>query len=317
MERTSEGSPGDPSITASREEVESGVPERLENTSPIAVDAELRIVPKSEDDYRKIIRLFKEENVRHHTFPLPSERNIHAVIRRIPASTAEQEIKEELEQKGYTPIHVIRLKRDGGVPMPLVVVILPKTEKSQQVFNEHELLGLSIRAEVWHEILDAAAAEQYILSMCPLGSQHEHNDSEIQPQNDFQSMWSMPHNENDSTIQLSINDMKWTKKKPSEMDNEATHLMLSLREEKSTYFDDKRTRKLKLWNDVAKELEENNFHLGNKGGERCRQKFADLQKTYLYYMKHQTTTGSEIIDDIPPFFDELHSILGCKHKVNP
>ncbi|CAH1966396.1 unnamed protein product [Acanthoscelides obtectus] len=105
---------------------------------------------------------------------------------------------------------------------------------------------------VWLEILDAAAAEQYILSMCPLGSQHEHNDSENQPQNDFQSMWSMPHNENDSTIQPSINDMIWTKKKPSEMDNEATHLMLSLREEKSTYFDDKRTRKLKLWNDSKK-----------------------------------------------------------------
>ncbi|CAH2016595.1 unnamed protein product [Acanthoscelides obtectus] len=32
--------------------------------------------------------------------------------------------------------------------MPLVVVILPKTEKSQQVFNEHELLGLVIRVEV-------------------------------------------------------------------------------------------------------------------------------------------------------------------------
>ncbi|CAH1959595.1 unnamed protein product [Acanthoscelides obtectus] len=151
--------------------------------------------------------------------------------------------------------------------------------------------------------------------MCPLGSQHEHNDSENQRQNDFQSMWSMPHNENDSTIQPSINDMIWTKKKPSEMDYEATHLMLSLREEKSTYFDDKRTRKLKLWNDIAKEFEENNFHLGNKGGERCHQKFANLQKTYLSYMKHQTTTGSERIDDIPPFFDELHSILGCKHKV--
>ncbi|CAH1976162.1 unnamed protein product [Acanthoscelides obtectus] len=97
----------------------------------VAVDAGIRIVPKSEDDYRKIIRLFKEENVPHHTFPLPSERNIHAVIRGILASTAEQEITEELEQKGYTPLHVIRLKRNDGVSMPLVVVILPKTEKSQ------------------------------------------------------------------------------------------------------------------------------------------------------------------------------------------
>ncbi|CAH2018797.1 unnamed protein product [Acanthoscelides obtectus] len=53
-----------------------------------------------------------------------------------------------LERKGYAPFHIIRLKRNGGVPMPLVVEILPKTEKSQQVFNEHELLGLSITVEV-------------------------------------------------------------------------------------------------------------------------------------------------------------------------
>ncbi|CAH1982435.1 unnamed protein product, partial [Acanthoscelides obtectus] len=97
---------------------------------------------------QRIIRLFKEENIPHHTFPLPTERNIHAVIRGISASTTEQEVKGELEQKGYAPFHIIRLKRNGGVPMPLMVVILPKTEKSQQVFNEHELLGLSIRVEV-------------------------------------------------------------------------------------------------------------------------------------------------------------------------
>nr|CAH7732754.1 unnamed protein product [Callosobruchus chinensis] len=84
----------------------------------------------------------------HHIFPLPSERNIHAVIRGIPVSTVEQENKEELEQKGYAPLHIIHLKCKAGVPMPLVVVILAKTEKSQQVLNEHELLGLSIRVEV-------------------------------------------------------------------------------------------------------------------------------------------------------------------------
>ncbi|CAH1954094.1 unnamed protein product [Acanthoscelides obtectus] len=66
----------------------------------------------------------------HHTFPLPSERNIHAVVRGIPAMFSEQEIKRELEQTGYTPPHIIRLKRSGGAPMPLVVVILPKIENS-------------------------------------------------------------------------------------------------------------------------------------------------------------------------------------------
>nr|CAI5827697.1 unnamed protein product [Callosobruchus analis] len=113
----------------------------------VAVDAGIRIIPKSEDDYRKIIRLFREENVPHHTFPLPSERNIHAVIRGVPVTLKEADIKEELQQRGYAPVLIIRLKRSGA-PMPLVVVILPKLEKSRELFNEHELLGLAIRVEV-------------------------------------------------------------------------------------------------------------------------------------------------------------------------
>ncbi|CAH1968204.1 unnamed protein product [Acanthoscelides obtectus] len=111
----------------------------------VAVDAGIRIIPKSEDDYRRIIRLFRAEEVPHHTFPLPSERNIHAVIRGVPATLSETEIKEELQQRGYSPLHIIRLKRGGGVPMPLVVVILPRIEKSQQLFNEHELLDPGAR----------------------------------------------------------------------------------------------------------------------------------------------------------------------------
>nr|CAI5855751.1 unnamed protein product [Callosobruchus analis] len=89
----------------------------------------------------------KEEDVPHHTFPLPSERNIHAVIRGVPATLKEADIKEELQQNGYAPLHIIRLKRSGA-PMPLVVAILAKLEKSRELFNEHELLGLAIRVEV-------------------------------------------------------------------------------------------------------------------------------------------------------------------------
>ncbi|CAH2013786.1 unnamed protein product, partial [Acanthoscelides obtectus] len=114
----------------------------------VAVDAGIRIIPKSEEDYRKIIRLFREEEVPHHTFPLPSERNIHAVVRGVSINFSDTDIKGELEQRGYSRNHIIRLKRSGGAPMPLVVVILPKTEKSQQGCNEHELLELAIRVEV-------------------------------------------------------------------------------------------------------------------------------------------------------------------------
>ncbi|CAH2011569.1 unnamed protein product, partial [Acanthoscelides obtectus] len=113
----------------------------------VAVDAGIRIIPKSEDDYHRTIPLFREEEVPHHTFPLLSERNIHAVIRGVPATLSETETKGELQQRRCSPLHIIRLKHGGGVPMPLVVVILSKIEKSQQLFNEHELLGLAVRVE--------------------------------------------------------------------------------------------------------------------------------------------------------------------------
>ncbi|CAH1971855.1 unnamed protein product [Acanthoscelides obtectus] len=38
---------------------------------------------------------------------LPSERNIHAVVRGIPAMFSEHEIKGELEQRGYTPLSTL------------------------------------------------------------------------------------------------------------------------------------------------------------------------------------------------------------------
>ncbi|CAH2007460.1 unnamed protein product [Acanthoscelides obtectus] len=95
-----------------------------------------------------MVRLFREEEVPHHTFPLPSERNIHTVVRGVPVNLSDSEIKEGLEQRRYSSVHIIRLRRSGGKPMPLVVVILPKSEKYQQVFNKHELLGLAIQVEV-------------------------------------------------------------------------------------------------------------------------------------------------------------------------
>lgn len=106
----------------------------------------------------------------------------------------------------------------------------------------------------------------------------------------------------------SLNEI-WCRKKPNEIDLEATAQLLKLRNELSSQFDDKKTVKAKLWQRIAKELIKN-FNLGDNGAEKCRQKFSNLQRCYLNYVKHQKTTGSEKSDDIPPFFDELHSILG-------
>lgn len=55
---------------------------------------------------------------------------------------------------------------------------------------------------------------------------------------------------------------------------------------------------------------------GRNGAEKCRQKFANLQRSYLNYRKHIKTTGTEK-RDFPPYFEEMDAILGNKDKVSP
>ncbi|KAL1489776.1 hypothetical protein ABEB36_013710 [Hypothenemus hampei] len=50
--------------------------------------------------------------------------------------------------------------------------------------------------------------------------------------------------------------------------------------------------------------------------EKCRQKFANLQRSYMNFVQNMKKTGSGKRDH-PPFFNELQEILGDKDKVNP
>ncbi|CAH1998584.1 unnamed protein product [Acanthoscelides obtectus] len=113
----------------------------------INIDSGIRIVPKTVDDYRKIIDIFNDHNFPPHTFALPEERNIHAIIRGVPIHFLDSEIKHEIESLGYSPLDLVRLKKKGGVPMPLVCEVLPKSESNKQIFNESILFGLSVAVE--------------------------------------------------------------------------------------------------------------------------------------------------------------------------
>ncbi|KAL1488703.1 hypothetical protein ABEB36_014502 [Hypothenemus hampei] len=85
---------------------------------------------------------------------------------------------------------------------------------------------------------------------------------------------------------------------------EGTQLFLSLRKEHNEKFNDKKTLKTTLWQKIALELNNKGYDIpkGREGGEKCRQKFANLQRRKR---------------DPPPFFNELQEILGDKDKVNP
>ncbi|KAL1493853.1 hypothetical protein ABEB36_009539 [Hypothenemus hampei] len=99
---------------------------------------------------------------------------------------------------------------------------------------------------------------------------------------------------------------------------EGTQLFLSLRKEHNEKFNDKKTLKTTLWQKIALELNNKGYDIpkGREGGEKCRQKFANLQRSYMNFVQNMKKTGSGKRDP-PPFFNELQEILGDKDKVNP
>nr|CAI5839074.1 unnamed protein product [Callosobruchus analis] len=89
----------------------------------VNVDLCIRIFPSRVDDYRAIIHLFREKNISYHTFPLPEEWNLHVILRGISTHVDDDTFKTELTQAGFPPVHIVRLKKRGGAPMPLYCAV--------------------------------------------------------------------------------------------------------------------------------------------------------------------------------------------------
>jgi hypothetical protein len=121
-------------------------------------------------------------------------------------------------------------------------------------------------------------------------------------------------NDNDISDKCNI----WCSKRPNATDQEATLLFLNLRDKYATDFDDKKHIKSQLWKKIAKEMADSGFKVGEgkEAVEKLRQKFANLQKQYLKHIQHVKQTGEEKREP-PPFFNEMHGILGHKDKSNP
>lgn len=102
------------------------------------------------------------------------------------------------------------------------------------------------------------------------------------------------------------------KGKPSERNTEATAMLLKIRGSESfkNRFNDKKTVKKKLWNEIAEDMQKAGFLVT---AEKCQQKYLNLVKQYSNFVSTMKKTGQD--RRIPPtFYKELHEILGEKDK---
>lgn len=89
----------------------------------------------------------------------------------------------------------------------------------------------------------------------------------------------------------------WSTRVQTKIDKTATFYFLELRKELNNKFADKYTPKNSLWQKIAQKMNEANFFVGDgiEGREKCRQKFVNLQSSYMKYIDKRRNTGEGTI----------------------
>lgn len=134
-----------------QKELWSTVTKRLNGSHIVFTNAKtiaegISIQPSSVDDYRAIIKVLKELNAQSHTYQLPSEKSLHVILRGVPEPVDVTDIRQELQDNGFHPETVARLRRyKDKSPMPLVLIMVPKTEK--YIFHLKQMASVVITVE--------------------------------------------------------------------------------------------------------------------------------------------------------------------------
>jgi len=61
------------------------------------------------DSYRKIINLFKEQNIEKHTYQLKENRKYRVVIKNLYYNVDKEKLKEELEYNGFQVCNIKKI----------------------------------------------------------------------------------------------------------------------------------------------------------------------------------------------------------------
>jgi len=112
---------------------------------------ETRVVTKEMADYLAIKR-YLEQKIPFYTFHPKSVKPIKAVIRHLPGSIPAEDIAKELQALGFSIISVRQMtsKRLQAPPnLPLFLVTLPRSDKSQEIFQLASLCHVIVKVEAY------------------------------------------------------------------------------------------------------------------------------------------------------------------------
>lgn len=119
--------------------------EKINTTKCKLVATGIQIDPATEEDYRKLNKLFEREKLQYYTYQLRSEKNLKIVLRGIPQEFTEEDVRKDLEKRGYPVEKTVRMNGKDGKPAPLVLIEIKRMYKS--IYDLKECCELAVTAE--------------------------------------------------------------------------------------------------------------------------------------------------------------------------
>jgi hypothetical protein len=113
-----------------------------------------RVVTKDMVDYQAVKTFFNDHTLFYYTFYPKAEKPIKAVICHLPTNTPAEDIANGLVELGFDVISVRQMSTahrspegSTSIALPLFLVTLPRTAKSQDLFKLFSLCHISIKVE--------------------------------------------------------------------------------------------------------------------------------------------------------------------------
>lgn len=119
----------------------------IQYTKAKMVSSGVQVEPTTEDDYRKLNTLLRNQKIQYYTYQLQSEKPLKVVIRGVIHQITETEVQDDLDRQGFPALKVSRMQCLTG-PAPLMLVEIAREYKA--IYDLTTCCNLSITVEPVH-----------------------------------------------------------------------------------------------------------------------------------------------------------------------
>jgi hypothetical protein len=107
----------------------------------------IKVILDDPNDFKTLTAFYDSNGVQYHSYKLNLDDEISVVIRNLPLSLTESEIKQELEALGFPVKKVVRLLNHTKNPIPLCIVDLTNDQKAKEIFGLEKLFYSVVSVE--------------------------------------------------------------------------------------------------------------------------------------------------------------------------